>query len=69
MKKPTEKLLYFGTKKENNSRREQEFLALSPSERFYQFLKSFDSDFFSKIVDPNELGENKGNFCIYKDGV
>ena len=57
----------FVTKEENNRRREAEFLTLSPAERLQSFLRSFDSDLFSQFVDPKELGENKGNFCIYKN--
>ncbi len=64
-----EKKIHFATKAENNRRREAEFLALSPSERLQSFLRSFDSDLFSQFIDPKELGENKGNFCIYKNEV
>jgi hypothetical protein len=67
--KKEEKKIHFASKAENNRRREQEFLALSPAERFQSFLRSFDSDLFSQFVDPKELGENKGNFCIYKDEI
>lgn len=65
----SEKKIYFATKEENNERRKKEFLALSPYERFQQFLRSFDSDDFSQYVNPKELGEKKGKFCIYKDEV
>lgn len=64
--KKQQPFIFFGTKSEHNKRREEEFLALSPEERLKQFLKSFDLDWFSEFVDPKELGENKGNFCIYK---
>ena len=65
--KKSKKKIFFATKEENNERREKEFLALTPYERFQQVLRSFDSDVFSQYVNPEELGENKGNFCIYKD--
>lgn len=61
--------IFFATKEENNFRREREFLALSPSERFSLFLKSFDEDLFNEITRPSELGESKGNFCIYKNDI
>lgn len=65
--KKSKKKIFFATKEENNERREKEFLALTPYERFQQFLKSFDSNDFSQYVNPEELGESKGNFYIYKD--
>lgn len=65
MKKEKQEI-FFGTKEENNDRRRMEFLVLTPAERFQQFIKSFDCDSFTGFVHPGELGENKGNFCIYK---
>ncbi|MBK9764248.1 MAG: hypothetical protein IPO87_13070 [Flavobacteriales bacterium] len=36
-----DKRITFETKEESNARREREFLALTPSERFHWFLLSF----------------------------
>ena len=37
-----DKRIRFETKEESNARREKEFLALTPSERFQWFLRSFN---------------------------
>ena len=50
----------FETKEESNARREREFLALTPAERFLSFLRSFDLP--HAVV--RERGEDKGNFII-----
>jgi len=52
----------FETKEESNARREREFLALTPHERFMWFLRSFDRPGFK----PRESSKNKGNFVIRK---
>jgi hypothetical protein len=65
---PKDPRIRFGTKDEHNARREKEFLALSPQERFSLFLQDIVLD----PPDPSELGEAKGNFIIEKkrtDGV
>ncbi|MBP6644085.1 MAG: hypothetical protein KA186_13405 [Flavobacteriales bacterium] len=36
-----DKRITFETKEESNARREREFLALTPSERYHWFLRSF----------------------------
>ena len=50
----------FETKEESNARREQEFLALSPSERLLSFLRSFDLPH----VVAGLMTENNDNFII-----
>ena len=52
----------FETKEESNARREREFLALTPHERFLWFLRSFDRPGFR---GRHKL-EDKGNFVIQK---
>lgn len=55
--------ILFATKEENNLRREEEFLALSPGERFELFLKlcSAMSHF------PQDMpAKDKGNFIVDK---
>lgn len=61
----------FGTKDENNKRREDAFLALSGAERFFQFLRLQEqvhffpvknrraekNNFLIVIPDQNELGK------------
>lgn len=57
-----DKRIRFLTKEESNTEREQAFLALTPSERFMAFIKSFDQlkGFESKEYDD----DSKGNFII-----
>lgn len=50
----------FETKEESNARREREFLALSPAERFASFLRDIELN----PPDVSETGEAKGNFII-----
>lgn len=55
--------LIFDTKENNNRRRQQAFLALSPAERVQVFLKMVDE--FAKFgtkVEP----QDKGNFVLTK---
>lgn len=57
-----DKRIRFETKEESNARREREFLALTPQERFMWFLRSFDRRGLTarhKPADP-------GNFVIWK---
>lgn len=60
--------IFFGTKDENNLRREEEFLKLSPAERL--------EDFFCRLLHNNPLyisrdkthpNDIKGNFIIRKN--
>ena len=57
----------FETKEESNARREREFLALMPGERFALFLRDIELN----PPDFSETGEAKGNFIIHRasDGV
>lgn len=57
------KKLIFDTKENNNRRREQEFLALPPNERFQLFLKDVDR---YAIFATNAPVKDKGNFVIEK---
>lgn len=61
MAMPTDERIHFGTKPENNARREREFLALTPAERFLWFLRSFD-----KRHDRNAKERPTRNFVIRK---
>ncbi len=57
----------FETKEESNARREREFLALTPWERFSLFLRDIALN-----ADPREShGDRKGNFIVQRpvDGV
>ncbi len=54
------KQIFFGTKKENNTRRENEFLALSPFERLQLFFKMVEQ---ANLSNENE---KKGNLILYK---
>tara|TARA_Y100001972_G_scaffold128859_1_gene192210 strand:+ start:355 stop:531 length:177 start_codon:yes stop_codon:yes gene_type:complete len=57
------KSIYFGSKEENNTRRDREFLALSPSERVKRFLElSMALTRFESISSTK-----KGNFILKKD--
>lgn len=57
-----DKRIRFETKEESNARREREFLALTPHERFLWFLRSFDRPGFTARHKPAD----KGNFVIWK---
>ena len=57
----------FETKEESNARRQREFMALTPNERFIWFLNSF----YSKLPDPNgpsaeQVEKDDRNFIIRK---
>lgn len=52
----------FETKEESNARREREFLALTPHERFLWFLRSFDG----RRSDPDAVDQPTKNFVICK---
>lgn len=56
--------LIFDTKENNNRRRQEEFLKLTPDERFRVFLKMVDG--FTKF-HTNAIPEDKGNFVLTKD--
>lgn len=60
--------LIFDTKENNNRRRQEEFLALSPAQRVQVFLKMVGE--FSKF-GTNAKPQDKGNFVLTKseDGV
>ncbi|MEQ8711753.1 MAG: hypothetical protein RIC80_01985 [Cyclobacteriaceae bacterium] len=55
--------IIFATKEENNSRREKEFLALSPSQRVMCFLNMLGQ--FNKF-ETRAKDESKDNFVIEK---
>lgn len=57
--------IHFGTKEEHNARREREFLALSPAERFLWFLRSFDGPRPARPTREKRVGEN---FILRKNG-
>ncbi|MBP8822591.1 MAG: hypothetical protein KBH07_02970 [Flavobacteriales bacterium] len=57
-----DKRIRFETKEESNARREREFLALSPHERFMWFLRSFDES--GRKFDKKK--PDNGNFVISK---
>ena len=57
-----DKRIRFETKAEANTRREREFMALSPGERLQWFLNSFEG---RVPADPDSV-ERKGNFVVYK---
>jgi hypothetical protein len=57
-----DKRIRFETKEEANARREREFMALSPGERFQWFLRSFDG----RVSHGLSANERKGNFIIRK---
>jgi hypothetical protein len=52
--------IHFGTKAESNARRERAFLALTPSERFEWFLRSF----VQGASGPGTLPTKTANFII-----
>jgi hypothetical protein len=56
-------MIHFATKEENNRRRQEEFLALSPGERFELFLKLCAA--MSHFPQDRPV-EDKGNFIVDK---
>lgn len=60
--------LHFGTKEEHNRRREEEFLALAPSERVSLFIKMVAQ---VHLLPTRTEVEDKGNFVLTraKDGL
>jgi len=60
--------IHFATKEENNARREKEFLALAPTDRFSLFLKLCGQ---MSAFTQSQPKEDKGNFVIdrLRDGV
>jgi len=60
--------IYFASKEENNQRRQEEFLALSPGERLEAFLEMISKP--SIFTFPADYKYHKGeenNFVITKD--
>ena len=53
--------IFFGTKEQNNARRRQEFLKLSPSERFHRFLQLIAATDQLQTELPKE---KKNNFVL-----
>ncbi len=57
--------IFFGTKEENNSRRQEEFLKLTPAERIESFLR--DAEVFASLPEKQRKphpNDKKGNFVI-----
>jgi|AntRauTorckE6833_2_1112554.scaffolds.fasta_scaffold01449_7 hypothetical protein len=57
--------VYFATKEENNQRRQEEFLKLSPVERLESFLR--DSSINATLPQKEDIShpnDKKGNFVI-----
>ena len=57
-----DKRIHFRTKEESNAERERAFLALTPSERFYWFLNSFEG----RVPSDPDAAKKKGNFIVRK---
>ena len=57
------KSIHFGSKDENNTRRDREFLALTPSERVGRFLELFKTITQFESISPTK----KDNFILKKD--
>lgn len=55
--------IYFGTKEENNARRQEAFLKLPPAERVMQFIRLSQAMAAFPTHTPKE---DKGNFVITK---
>jgi hypothetical protein len=56
----------YTTKEESNKRREEEFLALTPTERFYRFLELMQA---SKELFPDKTDRSKNfQIVIHTDG-
>ncbi len=62
------KTLHFGTKEEHNHRREEAFLALTPSERVSLFIKMVAQ---VHLLPSRAAKEDKGNYVIARptDGI
>jgi hypothetical protein len=59
--------IFFGTKEENNKRREEEFLKLSPGERLLVFLKQIGQQSTFPNKNPGvHKNDAKGNFVLRK---
>ena len=61
MNNETRKEIFFGTKEESIARREREFLALSPHERFLSFLRGFTAH---RIFPIRENEEHRHNLIL-----
>lgn len=59
-----DKRIRFETKEEANTRREGEFMALTPAERFQRFLRSFEG----RLPAEPSVAREKGNFIVEKRG-
>lgn len=58
----------FGTKEENNKRRQEEFLKLSPAERVIAFFHMVEDSRLFNNQEYKHPNNSKGNFVITKDG-
>ena len=59
--------IFYGTKEENNRRREEEFLKLPKAERVLAALKMIEeSAFLSGIKNKTHPNDRKGNFVLIK---
>ncbi len=60
--------IFFGSKEENNKRREEEFLKLSPAERIIAFFKMIEETRpLSNQKDHKHPNDKKGNFVLRKN--
>ncbi|MCF8228679.1 MAG: hypothetical protein K9G58_01440 [Bacteroidales bacterium] len=60
--------IFFGSKEENNKRREEEFLKLSPAGRVIAFFKMIEETKpLSMQKDREHPNDKKGNFVLRKD--
>jgi hypothetical protein len=59
--------IFFGTKEENNQRREEEFLKLTPGERLIAFIEMVTAPrTFPLPADYEHPNDKKNNFVIRK---
>lgn len=58
-----EKNIFFATKEENNERRLQETLSITPHERLILFLKRAENMLFSEL-NQNHPNHSKNNFIV-----
>ncbi len=58
--------VYFATKDENNKRREEDFLKLSPGERLIAFIEMISSIQIIPSQDDEHPNHRKNNFVIRK---
>lgn len=59
--------IYFGTKEENNKRRQEDFLKLSPGERLIAFIEMVCRPGIYPVPDDYEHpNDRKNNFVIKK---